>query len=393
MKVKTKRGLLAATLIMSIMGLVLPFASLSDKAVSAYAEPEESSEVLSSEEQSSEEDVSSEESAQSSEMANSELNSESANEEQKFKWAIKEVSISYRDDSESAYAKCYENPERIGSYFLSADGWNDEDEFDIVLNAKGALATKLEGKVMYIYEYKPTVVNFNGEAIAQNQDKTFTLHKPVEAGEYTLYIGFTKTLVVNPMELTNLDWSSLLTVPNLMTILSWAVIVVFFLVFFFLSRKYKKEGSTSLQTIRKELLKYVDDNFGKEVSAVVADAFDKLLKKTFVAIDSKLDKMSSNESIMIRCLLLMQENTPEARLAITECLSKLDMAEDNKSAEVKALIEAEIQKYKEEQEAKEQALAKAKELNESWAEKVEEKPSADEDEGDGGDADGGYGSL
>ena len=386
MKVKTKKGLLGATLILSIMGLVLPIASLSHNAVVAYAEPEESSEVVSSEEpiESSEPEIEiSEEPVQSSEEAVD------------YKWKISEVAISYRDDEQSPYARCYEKEERIGSYFLSASGWKEGEDFDIVMNAKGAIATKLDGKVMYIYEYKPTFVRFNGEDIQQNADKTFTLHRPVEEGEYAIDIYFTKTMVVSPMELTNLDWSSLLTVPNLMTILSWAVIVVGFFVVFFINRKYKKEGATTLQSVKSALMKYVDDTFGAEVSSVVSDVFDKVIKESFNAIYSKLDKVDNNNATLIRCLLLMQENTPEARLAITECLSKLDVAEDNKGAEVRALIQAEIEKYKAEQEAKEQALAKAKELNESWAkpEDAEEKPSADEDEGDGGDADGGYGSL
>ena len=52
---------------------------------------------------------------------------------------------------------------------------------------------------------------------------------------------------------------------------------------------------------------------------------------------------------------------------------------------------SEIKKYKDEQEAKQAALAKAKELNEFWSEReVDEEP---EPKDDGDDADGGYGSL
>lgn len=370
MKVKTKKGIAIASALLFLIGLASPL-FLRHNAIETSAEPE-TSEVSSSEEPV----VSSSEESQPVEEP---------------KWVIKEAAISYRDDESAPYTPCADNPQKIGSYFLSAEGWGEEDAEDIIMNVKGAIATKLEGKVMFIYEYRPTLVMFAGKGVAQNADKTFTLKKPEAAGQFDLSICFTKTLVVNPVELTNLDWSSLLTVPNLMTILSWAVIVVFFIVFFFLSRKYKKEGNTSLQSIKKSLIEYVDSNFGAEVSAVVADAFDKVVKKSFDQINGKLEKMDNNSAVMVRCLLLMQENTPEARLAITECLSKLDVAEDNKSAEVKALIESEIKKYKDEQEAKQAALAKAKELNESWSEhEVDEKP---EPKDDGDDADGGYGSL
>jgi hypothetical protein len=82
----------------------------------------------------------------------------------------------------------------------------------------------------------------------------------------------------------------------------------------------------------------------------------------------------------MRCLLVMQEGTPEARLAVTKYLSELDVSADEKAAQVKELIEGEMAKYKAEAEAKQKALEDAKKANSEWAEKVAE-PKEKEDDG------------
>lgn len=283
-----------------------------------------------------------------------------------FDYVIGSVSIGYRDSEDVSYAK---GDETIGNWYVSADGWNEEDAFEITLNAKGNVVTKLESKVVYIYEYRPTLVKWLGETVSQNADTTYTLKKPTEKGSYDLEIDFTKTLVTNPMDLTSLNWASLLTLPNLMTILSWVVIVVGILVLYGLNRRYRKRGSTTLEEVKKSLSSEIENVYGKELADSVSSLFDTTIKKSFESIDSRLAKVDSNNATLIRCLLVMQENTPEARLAVAKYLSELDVAEDSKASEVKALIEAEMAKYKAEAEAREKAIEDAKKTNGEWKEK------------------------
>lgn len=307
-----------------------------------------------------------------------------SSEAEELVYRINGATINYRDSEDSPYVA---GSDKIGSYYVSADGWKAEDTFDIYLNIKGNIVTKMESKVLYIYEYKPTVVIWNGAVIEQNADRTYTLTKPTAVGSYNIEIDFTKTIVTNPTDLTTLNWGSLLTVQNLMTIASWLVIVIGILVLYGINRRYKKRGSTTLEEVKKSLSAQIEESCGTEVAKVVSDVFDTTIKATFTAIEGKLEKVDANNATLVRCLLLMQENTPEARLAITKCLSELDTTADKKGDEVKALIEAEMKKYQEQAEAKAIALEEAKKSNEAWKDKASQSESSATSEavGDGYD--------
>jgi len=299
------------------------------------------------------------------------------------KYLIKEAYIGFRDSEAESYGK---GGAEIGSYFLSADGWDDDAE-DIVMTVKGNVTTKLDNKVLYVYEYKPTMVKWAGNEIPQQEDKTYLLAKPAEEGEYDLEIYFTKTLITNPVELTKLNWSSFLTVQNLMTIISWAVITVGIIVIYAINTRYKKKGVTTVQEMKEFVTDKLDNAFGAEMAAEFSKLLDGVIGKTFAQINAHLAKTDDNMSVLLRCLLLMQENTPEARLAITDLLTKLQTEEDGKAAEVSALIKAEMEKYKADEEAKRQAIENAEKLNEQWKKKAEEaepepEPEPKEDKGD-----------
>lgn len=341
------------------------------KAVAAYAEDtEQISESVVSEESS---ESSSEQSAESA---------SSSSIEPKYAYAIKDAYIGYRDSESSSYG---EGDASIGSYFLSAYGWSEEEDSPVVMTIKGNIATKLESKIVYIYEYKPTMVKFAGEEVAANEDKTYTLERPAEKGEYNLEIYFTKTLVVNPMDLTSLNWSSLLTVQNLMTIGSWVVLFVGIVAMYFVNMHYKKRGSTSLEEVKSCLSKEIEERFGDTVAKQVNELLDVVIKKSYESIEKHLSTVDGNVATLVRCLLVMQENTPEARLAVTKYLSELQATNDDQAKQVKELIESEIKKYEETKEARNKALAEAEQKNSEW-QKVAEEP-------DGGEDDGGFGSL
>jgi len=340
----------------------------SEEPVESSEEPVESSEEAptQSSEEKSEAQPASSEAPKSEEPAKSEATEEEPAPAHEYKYRIKEAHIEFRDSETASYAV---GDAKIGSYFLSADGWN-EDDAPIYMTVKGNVTTKLETKIVYIYEYKPTSVVWNGKEVKMGSDKTYELAKPEKEGEYDLAIYFTKTLIVNPMDLTSINWASFLTVQNLMTIGSWAIIVVGILVLYFLNRKYKMRNATSLEKVQEYLGKEVESVWGVEASEKMSKIFSNLVGTALNGIDKKLTKMDNNNATMIRCLLLMQENTPEARLAITECLSKLDTAEDNKAKEVSDLIKAEMEKYKAEQEAAKKALEEAKATNQAWKNEV-----------------------
>lgn len=327
------------------------------------SEPETSSAIV-----SSEEPIVSSETAVSSES--------SVAPEPEFQYRIKPAAIQYRDSEVASYSI---GDSKIGNYFLSADGWNEEAE-PITMTIKGNVTTKLESKIVYIYEYKPTTVLWNGAEIKPNSEKIYELAKPAEPGDYDLTIYFTKEIITNPMDLTSINWASFFTVQNLMTVLAWVVILAGIIALYFVNAHYKKKGSTTLDDVKKYVNGVVADQCGQGVANSVSKALEKIIGVGLESIDAKLAKVDNNNATLVRCLLLMQEDTPQARLAIIECLSKLDVSQDGKANEVAQMIKAEMDKYKAEQEAREKALAEAKKANEEWKATAEEKPEAVEPE-------------
>lgn len=281
-----------------------------------------------------------------------------------YAYVVKEAKIGYRDAEDVSYAA---GDHSIGDYYLSADGWGEADTYDIVMTVKGNVSTKLSDKVLYLYEYRATSVSWNGIPLEVNEDKTYTLKKPTAPGAYDLEINFTKTLISSPTDLSSVNWSSLFTVPNLMTIGSWVVIVVGILVLYALNRRYKKRGSTTLDEVKSSLSSEIENVCGKEMSEALSSLMSGTVKTTFEAIDRKLSTVDSNSAVLMRCLLAMQENTPESRLAVTKLLTELDTSEDRQSEQVRKLIEEEISKRDAEKAERAKALEEAKKLNSTWS--------------------------
>ncbi len=282
-----------------------------------------------------------------------------------YTYVVNDAKIGYRDTDNVSYAV---GDHSIGDYYLSADGWGDADTYDIIMTVKGNVSTKLSDKVLYLYEYRATSVSWNGIPLEVNEDKTYTLKKPTAPGAYDLEINFTKTLISDPTDLSSVNWSSLFTVQNLMTIGSWVVIVVGILVIYALNRHYKKRGSTTLDEVKSSLNAEIENVCGKEMSEALANLMNGTIKTTFEAIDKKLSTVDNNSAVLMRCLLAMQENTPESRLAVTKLLTELDTSEDKQSEQVRKLIEEEIAKRDTEKEERAKALEEAKKLNNSWSE-------------------------
>lgn len=351
-----KKAVFICSLLACLLGSSCAIAGIQGHAVQAYAEEE----VISSE-PISEEPV-----------------------EEGLPYSINEAYIGYRDSEDSSYGA---GTSAIGLYYLSAYGWAEDESEPIIMTVKGSVTTKLEGKIVYVYEYKPTLVKFAGAEVILGEDKAYSLAKPAEKGAYDLEIYFTKSLITNPMDLTSINWASLFTVQNLMTIVSWAVIFVGIIAMYVINAKYKKRGSTTLEEVKGALSKQIETQFGEKVASQVNELLDKVVKQSFDVLTSKMDAVDSNVSVLMRCLLVMQENTPEARLAVTEYLSQLQSTNDGQAAQVKALIEGEMAKFRAEQEAQAQAIAEAEQANKAWQEAAEletpEEPSDDD----------GYGTL
>ena len=146
------------------------------------------------------------------------------------------------------------------------------------------------------------------------------------------------------------SWEEIFTVSNLMQLISWLITLGCssgFFVTLYKSRKYK-------QITPQEIAKKVDE----KLDEVLDDKLTNFLKDTFGPFnENMLQKFSSMENstkTMVRCFILMQENTPESRIAILKELDNLNKEETGVLAlQVKSLIAEEVKK----QEADNKALS------------------------------------
>jgi hypothetical protein len=96
-------------------------------------------------------------------------------------------------------------------------------------------------------------------------------------------------------------------------------------------------------------------------------------------ITSKLDGTSETCKTLARCFILAQEDTPEARLAIIQELTKLQTTEQELTEQVKAIIQQEVSKNQKIIEEQQQALTELKEANDAI--EVEDTTKKDDDYG------------
>lgn len=153
------------------------------------------------------------------------------------------------------------------------------------------------------------------------------------------------------------NWEEIFTVSNLMQLISWVITTCCasgFFITLYKSKKYK-------QLTPQEIAKQVDE----KINSVLDNKLSSFLENTFGPFNANmLDKFSSMENstkTMVRCFILMQENTPESRLAILKELNSLNNKETGQlTLQVKELIAAEVKKQEKENKSLSEALEELK---------------------------------
>lgn len=220
---------------------------------------------------------------------------------------------------------------------------------DIIVDVlEGNVGDKVTFKVSPYVLYKVETVTVNGVAITPNNDGIY---------EFLLVEGENKvsaTFVVNKAELETIagvladarngDWSQIFTLDNMLTFISWMITTLLSSGFFITLIKSKKIQSKTASEISGTIEVLINSKFG--------DMTENFLKNTVMPIMDKynvnMEFMDKTMKAMARCFMLAQENTPEARLAIVEELTKLNNNEKDLREEVKEIIEKEVAKSKEE---------------------------------------------
>ena len=122
---------------------------------------------------------------------------------------------------------------------------------------------------------------------------------------------------------SNKDWTNLFSLKNLIALVSFIL-----------------NGGILIAIVRyfirdKKLVKKVESKVESTVKAVLPDATKEIVLKTiedliapyFAKIEGNVGDIQETMVVFCRCVALMQENTPESRIAITKELSSLKLSD------------------------------------------------------------------
>lgn len=206
-------------------------------------------------------------------------------------------------------------------------------------------------------------VTVNGVALTPNEDGNYN---------FTLVEGenvVVATFKVNQEEISYVlgliekakegDWEDIFSLKNLFTIISW-IISLFTAggLCITLLKKQKIKAKTA-----EEISAAVEEVTKGETSKAVNAFMEKILGPSFDMFSEKLKEINEMCASMARCMVLAQENTPEARLAIIQELSKNNEKAQDLAEEVKKIVHDEMSATEKEKQDKIDTLKALEEKN------------------------------
>ena len=237
----------------------------------------------------------------------------------------------------------------------------------ITENEYGEIATSvLEGNVGDVVEiYNTPWLLYSLETMAVNG----VLLTPNEYGIYTFELVegdniITATFVVDDAKLEKVaellnqakegDWSSIFSVSNLLNLISWIITTFCASGFFITLYRSKKFKTLTMEDVNGNVQKTVDTSCSNSINQFLTTFMTDYTN----SLTKKLDSMEVSNKVLVRCFILMQENTPESRLAILAELDKLGTEEDNTALTntIKELIKQEVTKQEEKTKSLEEAI-------------------------------------
>ena len=205
----------------------------------------------------------------------------------------------------------------------------------------------------------------NGTALVASEDGSYTFAMvegenlvsavfEVNQNEIKYILGLVDTV-------KNGKFEDLFTLKNLMTLISWAISLFMGSGFCVTLLKSKKIKAQTAQEISDAVQVATESEVSKGINAFLGEKFG----PSFDELSKSLTDISATCQSMARCMVLSQENTPEARLAIIQELSANSKKAETLADEVKKIVHAEIETNKQAEQDKLDMIKELEEKNNS----------------------------
>ena len=279
------------------------------------------------------------------------------------------LSVKLNDDGTFSeyYEEIVENPTtQYNANVVIVESKNGEIYVDIIEGNAGDLVT-INVVPDVLYELQSINVNgvilepktdIDGKEVYQFQlvEGTNTINASFEISDEKL------TEIVGLLEkIKNRDWKEIFSLENILNIIYFVFATLTSGGLCFTLLKYKR--------LKAKTIEDVNDNVTNILETKIPEQLIKFLEDFFGPFDAKflekIDGVVEVARVLTRCMILMQEGTPESRLAILKEIESIKTDEEELSNQVKRLISDEMAKKERELENKEKALAALREENEN----------------------------
>lgn len=163
--------------------------------------------------------------------------------------------------------------------------------------------------------------------------------------------------IINSIQ--NGDWKNVFTIDNVFKLINWAITLFCSIGFFKTLIKYKKFKTRSLEEVTNEVNESVKAKTAEAISIFLKEFFEPFLN----TMNDKIDGIQESSKVLTKCFILMQENTPESRIAILNELEKIKSDENALTNTIKNLISEEISKNEEKAKQTFEKIEELKQIN------------------------------
>lgn len=219
--------------------------------------------------------------------------------------------------------------------------------------------------------YLVNFVSVNGNALIENEQTSGLYSFALVQGENLLSVSFVidqellGDLSVIYEQAKNKDWTHLFSVDNVLRIVSWILeggILIAIIRYFVKDKKLTEK-------LEKATRETVSNIIPESTRQSVAETISTVINPMVSNLGRDIGKTNHCVSVLVECIALMQENTPEAKLAILQNLKKLNIGENvtlnNVEEYIKSFVERTEKAYKETMQAIEEMAKENKEHTEA----------------------------
>lgn len=228
---------------------------------------------------------------------------------------------------------------------------------------KGNVGDVVTLKVSANAFYMLTSISVNGANLTKNENGVYTFQLVKGENKVSAIFDIDNDQIKQIADLIdnvkNNGISSILNVDNLFKIISWAITVFFGSGFFLTLIKNKKIKSTTIEEMSKNCYDIVEKINVEKTS----DFLNNVMGKTIDGLTGDITEMKKVMLSMCKCMLLAQENTPEARLSIITELTNLKTDDAELVKKIQSVIKNEQEKNAKKIEDRAKAISELKEAN------------------------------